>query len=85
MGQNESHEASAMVSGVKVHEPIQGESTTYFTNNQHLLSELDGTRVLKKKKGWKKTRFKEVNYLSSADNILFFLDIFLKKKKKYVL
>ena len=60
MGQNESHEASAMVPGVQVNEPIQGELTAYVTNSQRLLSEWDNTRLLKKKKGWKKTRFREV-------------------------
>ena len=71
MGQNESHDASAIVAGVKVkvHEPIQGESKTYFTSNQDLLSELGGAHVLKKKKVWKKTRFREVSSLFLKQNI----------------
>ena len=50
-----------IIPGIQVQQPVQaGEPTTCITDNQKLLSELDETKILKKKKGWKKTRFKEV-------------------------
>ena len=61
LGQNGKPPTSPIIPGIQVQQPVQaGEPTTCVTDNQKLLSELDETKILKKKKGWKKTRFREV-------------------------
>ena len=61
VSQNGNPPASPIIPGIRVQEPVQaGKPTTCVTDNQTLLSELDQTKILKKKKGWKKTRFREV-------------------------